>query len=141
MRGEFGDTPLHDASQSGHLEIVKYIVEEVKVNPEVMDNYGETPLDDASWGGHLEIVKYLVEEVKVNPETLDNNGDTPLHRASRYGRLEIVKYFIRHDVDTSMKNNKDETFLDLLGVEQKEEIEKMIEDLQWRKSNVKSGRF
>ena len=102
---------------------------------------GDTPLHKASWDNHLEIVKYLVEEVKVNPDAQDEYGCTPLHDASHWGHLEIIKYFIRHDVDTSMKNNDGQTFLDVLKGEKKEEIEKMIEDLQWRKSNVKSGRF
>ena len=56
--------------------------------------------------GDLRSVKYLVEEAKINPEIRNKFGETPLHGASRYGHLEIVKYFIRHDVDTSIKNKK-----------------------------------
>ena len=82
-----------------------------------------------------------MEEVKVNPEVQSEIGNTPLHHASHRGHLDVIKYFIKHDVDTSIKNNKGYTFLDLLGREYKEEIEKVIEDLHWRKSNVKSRRF
>ena len=133
----YGETPLHKASVFGRLEIVKYLVEEMKKNPEIRDAYGNTPLHHASYGGHLEIVKYLVEECKVYTESQDKYGDTPLHHVSRQGYFEIVKYFIQHDLDTSMKNGGGETFLDFL---KGEEIEKMIEDLHWRKSNVKSRR-
>ena len=125
----------------GHLKIVKYLVEEVGMNPEIRDRNRNTPLHYASWSGQLKIVKYFVEEAKVDTEPRDEKGDTPLHDASCQGYLEIVKYFIQHDVDTSIKNIYGHTFLDLLKGEKKEEIEKMIEDLQCRKSNVKSGRF
>ena len=141
IQNETGNTPLHIASWCSHIEIVKYLVEEAKVDTGVQNVYGSTPLHSASKYGQLKIVKYLVEETKVNTETLDKHGDTPLHYASVEGLVEIIKYFIRHDVDTSIKNNDGYTFLDFLGGEKEEEIEEMIEDLHWRKSNVKSRRF
>ena len=136
-------SPLHHASLRSDIETVKYLVEEAGLNPEIRDKYGNTPLHLASQNGQIETVKYLVGEEKVDTEIKNINGNTPLHGASRYGcvHLEIVKYFIQHDVDTSIKNNYGKTFLDMLGGEQKDEIEKMIEDLKWRKSNTKSRRF
>ena len=141
VRSGNGNTPLHYASQFGHLETVKYLVEECKVNAEVQNVHGNTPLHYASDNGHLETVKYLVGEAKVNPDIQNRFGSTPLHGPSFWGKLEIVKYFILHEVDTSIKNNDGQTFLDLLKGEQKKDIENVIEDLNWRKSNVKSRRF
>ena len=48
VRGILGCTPLHSASFYGHLEIVKYLVEEAKVNPESQDEGEYTPLQYAS---------------------------------------------------------------------------------------------
>ena len=110
IRNEIGNTPLHLASYKGHLEIVKYLVEDVGVETETKSRYGQTPLHEASCVGHLEIVKYLVEEVKTNTEVQNKYGDTPLHISSLWGRVEIVKYFIQHDVDTSIENNDGKTF-------------------------------
>ena len=106
----FGSSLLHYASEFGHLEIVKYLVEEVGMNSETQNEDRDTPLQYASWFGYLEIVKYLVEEMNVNPETQDDFGYTPLHDASHQSHLEIVKYFIRHDVDISIKNNDGKHF-------------------------------
>ena len=36
----YGETPLHWASEKGHLDIVKYLVEECHSNVEAMTNSG-----------------------------------------------------------------------------------------------------
>jgi hypothetical protein len=41
-------TPLHLASQASHLDVVKFLVEVVKVNINARDRWGSTPLDDAT---------------------------------------------------------------------------------------------
>ena len=41
-------TPLHLSSHSSHLDIVKYLVQEVKVSINSKDRWGSTPLDDAT---------------------------------------------------------------------------------------------
>jgi ankyrin repeat protein len=40
-------TPLHLASHASHLDVVKYLVQEVKVKINAKDRWGSTPLDDA----------------------------------------------------------------------------------------------
>ena len=63
---KWGVEALHRASEGGHLEIVKYLVD--KIFPTLVDESDnfyemgkEEALRRASVGGHLEIVKYLVE--------------------------------------------------------------------------------
>jgi glutaminase len=49
-------TPLHLASAAGHIDIVRYLVEQgAEVNPR--DRWGATPLNDAQDSA---IVEYLV---------------------------------------------------------------------------------
>ena len=52
-------SPIHYASNFGHLEIVKYLVGR-GAGIEVKDTTGHTPLMYASFEGHEEIVKYLL---------------------------------------------------------------------------------
>ena len=49
------------ASEFGHLDIVKYFVEERNWNIEFKDPFGQTPLHYAARNGRLAIVKYMIE--------------------------------------------------------------------------------
>ena len=82
------DHPLRCAAEGGHLEVVKYLVEECEANVHARD---ERALCDAAWGGHLEVVKYLVEECEANVHARD---DRPLHSTTYLGQLGVVKYLV-----------------------------------------------
>ena len=43
----------------GHLNIIKYLVEECKADSNIKDNNERTPLHIASQEGNIDIVKYL----------------------------------------------------------------------------------
>ncbi len=94
IEAESGRTPLHCAAENGYLGIVKYLIEEKGVNPNVKDISGLTPLHFAAGSGSLEIVKYLVEKRGANVSVESNNEQTPLHFAAGNGHLGIVKYLI-----------------------------------------------
>lgn len=54
-------TPLMAAAQEDHLLIVRYLIENRKINPNEATEDSETPLMMCVWKGHLRIVKYLIE--------------------------------------------------------------------------------
>jgi len=41
------NTPLHDASQNGHADIIIYLIKEAGVEPIVKNKFGYTPCDIA----------------------------------------------------------------------------------------------
>lgn len=84
---------LVEASYYGHLEVVKFLVENgANVNNIVKGYLGmnrDTALVSASANGHLEVVKYLVE----NGANI-NNGRNALEVAAEEGHLAVVQYLV-----------------------------------------------
>ena len=91
---ELGDTLLHLSAQHGHLGIVKFLIEDVKCDPNIKGQQEKAPLHHASERGHLGVVKYLVDVCHCDPLCPDLNKYTPLHEASAKGQFEVVLYYI-----------------------------------------------
>jgi len=106
-RDAFGDTPLHDASVVGILDIVKFLVEK-GANINAKNDEGETPLLNASIRGYFNIVQFLVEKgADVNAK--NDEGKTPLLNASFYGYFNIVQFLVEKGADVNAKDNYNET--------------------------------
>ena len=83
------------AAMHGHVDIVRYLVEEADIDPNSADTDGWTALHFAAYNGHLDVVRYLVEEAKVqDPNKPNKDGCTPIHVAVAYGRVNVVKYLV-----------------------------------------------
>ena len=59
--GRNGTTPLHYACLYGHEAVVKYLVNEIKVDVTKKDNVGNTALEYAEEPGHKSIVSLLTQ--------------------------------------------------------------------------------
>ena len=93
-----GDTPLHDAADRGHLDVVQYLHIKCNCNINTINNHnGATPLHRAAAFGHLNIVQYLLG-CGADAIATNNDGATPLQRACRYNRgnrnVPVVKYLL-----------------------------------------------
>ena len=119
-----GLTYLHIASAYGHLNIVQYLFEVVKINPEATEENNRTALHYASENGHLPIVKYLCEVAKVNAEVKDFLGFTAVFFASLNGHLPVVQYLCE-----VAKVNMEGTY----GITRNEEVRKYLESIGIRK--------
>ena len=79
-----GWTPLHHASYRGHLDVLRYLVEQGatidKTTAIKVGNY--TPLACAAANGQLQIVRYLLEQ-GADRDKADGKGQTPLHDAAK----------------------------------------------------------
>jgi len=60
-QGIHGVTPLIRAADENHLDIVKYLIEEKKVNINESDYDGRTALIDSAEIGNVNMVKYMLE--------------------------------------------------------------------------------
>jgi ankyrin repeat protein len=93
-----GVTALHMASQKGHLDVVRYLIEQGGANATATTNHpdGWNALHYASNRGHLPVVQYLVDNghyANIEAAT-DYRGMNALHHASHGGRLDVVQYLI-----------------------------------------------
>ena len=86
-----GRTPIHMASERGHLEIVRFFVQNCH-NPNPRCENWMTPLYLASKYGNLDVVKYLLNHIDITEIfKKDVHGFTPIHVAVINGHLEVVK--------------------------------------------------
>ena len=91
------------AAQEGHLEILKFLIQE---EPQVVDLKGfdgNTPLISATMKGHLKIVKYLLAHQQVDIDSQDDNGFSPLMLASEMNHTEVVKFLVQKGANIELK--------------------------------------
>ena len=95
IQDEYGQTPLHLASESSYLDVVKFLIENgADVN--ITNNNG-TPLHNACENGHLDIVKFLIENgADINIK--DKEGKKPLdYIECNEENFDIIKFIIENN--------------------------------------------
>ena len=107
-----GATPLHLASQRGHVLIVKALVSH-GADIRALDKNGRLPLHVSTASGHWGPAQlFILKGLDIN--TPDRAGNTPLHGAVESGYLRTVKLLLARRADICIRNNAGETPLDLV---------------------------
>ena len=96
-------SPVHFASRSGALEVVKMLVE-AGAGVNVTDCKGDTCLILAVHNGHTEIVRYLVGLPEVDVNHRNNGNETALDCAANTGHTEVVRMLIDAGADIDTNN-------------------------------------
>eukprot|EP00913_Durusdinium_trenchii_P017336 g16302.t2 len=99
-----GFTPLHLASEVGHLDVVDRLTE-AKADLEAKGGeYSYTPpLHCAAQSGHPATVDRLLA-AGAAVDAKDNNGQTPLHYAAHYGRSEAAQRLVDAGADVDAQD-------------------------------------
>ena len=63
--------------RNGHLNLVKYFVEELSVNASIQDLNELTSIHYACQNGHLDVIKYLIENGHCNADIRNKDNNTP----------------------------------------------------------------
>lgn len=125
------ETMLMCASQFGHENIVKFLLEVPGININVQNKRGETALSiaiaeqnsaveklikdkvnellnlafDAINQDNIQILRAIIAQIGI--KNTDENGDTLLHMAIKHKRLEIVRFILLSDLTLLETNNKE----------------------------------
>ncbi|XP_063067849.1 ankyrin repeat domain-containing protein 16-like [Engraulis encrasicolus] len=106
VRGHFGrsgDTVLHYAGRHGHLDIIKYLVEEIGMDIELYNGDYKRPLHEAASMSHASCVSYLLTRgAKV--DSLKKADWTPLMMACTRRSLEVMELLLGAGASASLKN-------------------------------------
>ena len=82
--------PIHLAASSGHLDIVKTLVEAGSRLDDV-DKFGRSPLLWATTGNYVEVVKFLLQ---AGASVTSKGNWHALHEACKAGFTELVEVLI-----------------------------------------------
>lgn len=69
--------PIHWAADRGNLDMIRFLVFDLKADVDLKDEDGQTALHYAASCGHTEVVRYLIES-GANTSVQDSDGATPL---------------------------------------------------------------
>ncbi|XP_046857698.1 uncharacterized protein LOC124451114 isoform X2 [Xenia sp. Carnegie-2017] len=103
-------TPAAHAAKNGHVNCLKWLVEETKAYVELAVQDGETHLLHYSAAEGVEqCLNYLLtfmKKRKITTDIIDGYGQSPLHTASKMGHLACVQTLVEHGSDVLAKDNE-----------------------------------
>lgn len=100
LQGTIGDRlPLHFASEEGHTDAVRLLLEQPKVDPNARDTYGKVAIFYSADKGHEAVVKLLLKCKDIEPNPLNIDGFSPLLQTIFGDHIPIVMLLLaRSDV-------------------------------------------
>lgn len=119
-----GWTPLHSASQEGHVKLAELLIQHgADVGSRNDDSW--TPLHSASQEGRIKIAELLLHH-GADVGSRENDGSTPLHSASQEGHVGLAELLIQHGADIDSRDNKLESPLHLAALKGDIDIVKLL---------------
>uniref|UniRef100_A0A914HKI0 Uncharacterized protein n=1 Tax=Globodera rostochiensis TaxID=31243 RepID=A0A914HKI0_GLORO len=89
-RDERGWTPLHTAVVANNEAVLRVLLHELRVDPQIFDNESRTPLHYAALHDRTELARLLIEYGASN-DTRDRSNVTPAHYAAQWATYETLR--------------------------------------------------
>ena len=102
-----GFSPLHQASEEGRIDIVRFFLEhDADIN--LQSSTGITPLGFASHAGEIEVSRLLLQRgASVNFQS--KRGHSPLHGTVKRGHLDVVRLLIESGANINLHSKTGST--------------------------------
>ena len=107
-RDAYGNTPLHQACNNGHSEVVRRMLQMKQIEVDSVNDIWETPLYIAVKENNFYITELLLKAGAEVGKT-DDNGEGLLHIAARQRKTHIVEALVKHGGDCNSRNKYGET--------------------------------
>ena len=98
------------ASKHGNLSMAELVLENRKIDIDIVGRSGNTPLLMAVEGNHLEVIKLLINK-GANPNQQNKYGNTALILACSQSTVEVVLFLLSCQVEVNHFNQERETAL------------------------------
>jgi ankyrin repeat protein len=100
-----GWTPLHAASEQGHMDIVQFLVKDSKAKVNVLNKQGTTPLYHAVTANKKQVVAFLLKH-GADVNLGKKGGWKPLHSACRKVGADIVRLLVEYNAEIDEANEE-----------------------------------
>lgn len=133
-----GTSVLHEAIQSGSVEVARLLVERGRANVNAKNDKGRTPLHRAVWRADVALSKYLLD-IGAQVDALDENDRTPLHWAAFFGAThgELIALLLRHGSDLTVRDKLKLTAVQISRVKKFDNAVKIFDEFRAKKNDKK----
>jgi len=97
------------ACQNGHVEAVKALLEDKRIDPDKKNHHGATPFFIACFKGQSEVVRLLLSHPRVDPSRPNHHGATPFFIACQRGHVAVLRMLLEDRRVDPERGNKDGT--------------------------------
>lgn len=92
-----GQSALCSAADIGHLDIVRALATDSRVDINFRGKFAGTPLSFAAGSGHVDIVRVLLSQANIDADTQDTFGHTPLLWAMIENQTGVIEILVADD--------------------------------------------
>jgi ankyrin repeat protein len=103
LQGRVGMGAVAEAAYGGHLQIVRYLVEEAGADEGRPDSDGFTPLMWAADNGHADVVGYLLGRPGLSMHAETERGERAIDFATFQGHQEVVALFVAAEAGVKLR--------------------------------------
>ena len=102
-----GNTALHFAATNGHLEVVEYLINELKCDINVQNNIQNTPLIWAAFNGQRKVSEFLIEK-GADVDIRNENNKKASEVAFDNGFYDLSELLISKETNNGNSSIKEE---------------------------------